>query len=132
VVELGGKGNIKTILDQIRYCLAKRDYVRQSQLQPWFFPSISEYTSALEAAGFEVKLAQHFSRPTELADKHTGIKDWLTMFAGSFFADIPIKIVEQIKDEIQENLKATCLKNDTWYTDYKRIRIVAVKTEPEN
>lgn len=127
VVEFGGKGNVQTIVNQLRSSLQKRGYKKQSTLQLWYFPSIAEYTTELEAVGFRVVLAEHYDRPTELADEKTGIKDWLSMFGKSFFVDVSLEHIEEIKDEIQEKIKSQCFINGKWFADYKRIRIIAVK-----
>lgn len=127
VVEFGGKGNVQTIVNQLRASLAKRDYVQQAQLQLWYFPSIGEYTSALEAAGFRVMMAQHFDRPTKLADEKTGIKDWITMFGASFFQGVSPDHIEEIKTEVQEKVRTQCFYDGAWFADYKRIRVVATK-----
>ncbi len=127
VLEFGGKGNVETIVNQLRDSLNKRGYIEQSKLNLWYFPSIAEYTVALESAGFRVVLAEHYDRPTELADEKSGIKDWISMFAESFFKGVDKKHVEDIKNEVQEEVKEKCLINNKWFADYKRIRIVAVK-----
>ncbi|SHJ28269.1 class I SAM-dependent methyltransferase [Aquimarina spongiae] len=127
VLEFGGKGNVQTIVHALRDSLNKRGYVKQSNLDLWYFPSIGEYTTALESAGFRVLFAQHYDRPTELADEHSGIKDWLSMFAESFFTGVAENHIEEIKNEVQENTKKQCLINQKWFADYKRIRIVARK-----
>jgi len=127
VLEFGGKGNVQTIINQLRKSLRSRDYIKQSELKLWYFPSVGEYATELETAGFRVLLAEHFDRPTELADKNTGIKDWISMFAENFFAGVVPGDVEEIKEEVQEKVKDKCLVKDKWYADYKRIRIMAVK-----
>lgn len=127
VLEFGGKGNIQTIITQLRLELAERGYLEQSNLDVWYFPTIGEYCTALESSDFRVVSAEHYDRPTELADENTGIKDWLSMFAARFFENIAIRDVENIKTKVQENVKETCLIHGKWYADYKRIRVVAVK-----
>ncbi|APS40246.1 methyltransferase domain-containing protein [Salegentibacter sp. T436] len=127
VLEFGGKGNVQTIIHQLRRSLQNRDYIKQSELKLWYFPSVGEYTTELKATGFRILLAEHFDRPTELADKNTGIKDWISMFAENFFAGVAPGDVVEIKEEVQEKVKDKCLVKDKWYADYKRIRIVAVK-----
>lgn len=127
VLEFGGKGNVNTIINELRKSLANRGYITQSKAQPWYFPTISEYTYLLESAGFLVKMAQHIDRPTELADAKTGIKDWITMFGAPFFYNVNLLDMDSIKYEVQENVKSKCLIDGKWYADYKRIRIVAIK-----
>ena len=127
VVEFGGKGNVQTIVKQLRQALKNRNYKEQSELNVWYFPSIGEYTSALESGGFRVLFAEHYDRPTELADEHSGIKDWISMFAEHFFIGVAEHQIEDIKNEVQDHVKETCLIDGKWFADYKRIRVIAVK-----
>jgi trans-aconitate methyltransferase len=127
VLEFGGKGNVQIIVDQLRDSLRTRNYLKQSDLDLWYFPSIGEYSTELESVGFRVLLAEHYDRPTELADEKSGIKDWISMFAESFFKDVSYNHIEEIKNEVQKKVKEKCLKNGKWFADYKRIRIVAIK-----
>jgi len=127
VLEFGGNGNVQTIVKQLRATLAGYGYSEQSKRQPWYFPSIGAYAGALEAAGFSVVMAHHYDRPTELADREAGIVNWLTMFGEHFLSGISQQDAELIKKEVQDRLRSTCLINNKWYADYKRIRILAVK-----
>ncbi len=127
VVEFGGKGNVQTIVNVLRSALRNKGYIQQSELDLWYFPSIAGYTTALESAGFRVTFAEHYDRPTELADENSGIKDWISMFAESFFIGVAQDHVEEIKNEVQERVKEKCLINGKWFADYKRIRIIAIK-----
>lgn len=127
VLEFGGKGNVQNIIQQIRTSLLKRNLVEHAKFDFWYFPSIGEYATDLEKEGFRVILAQHFDRPTELADVNNGISDWITMFGHHFFQDLPNHISEEIKTEVQEQLRPTSFLNGKWFADYKRIRIIAIK-----
>jgi trans-aconitate methyltransferase len=127
VLEFGGKGNVQTIVKQLRDSLRSRGYIEQSDLDLWYFPSIGEYSTELESLGFRVLLAEHYDRPTELAEENSGIKDWISMFAESFFRGVNPYHIEEIKTEVQEKVKGKCLINGKWFADYKRIRIVAIK-----
>lgn len=127
VLEFGGKGNVQTIVNELRNSLRARGYNNQANINLWYFPSIGEYSTELESAGFKVVFAEHYDRPTELSDENSGIKDWISMFAESFFIEVKEKHIEEIKSEVQENTKEQCLVNGKWFADYKRIRIVAIK-----
>ena len=127
VLEFGGKGNVQSIVATLRKSLRNRGYKCQSELQLWYFPSIGEYSSELESVGFEVTFAQLYERPTELADEATGIKDWISMFCKPFFKDVLENDCEEIKSEVQQNLKPLLFQNGKWYADYKRIRVIAFK-----
>jgi len=127
VVEFGGKGNVQTIIKSIRKILLERGYIKNANIQNWYFPSISEYTSLLEKNGFEVEFAHLYDRPTELADNQNGIIDWIEMFGESFFINISKEEKKDILIEVQNDLKEKCFINGKWYADYKRIRILAKK-----
>lgn len=127
VLEFGGKGNVQTIVNELRNSLRTRGYSKQSNLDLWYFPSIGEYSIELESVGFRVLFAEHYDRPTELADENSGIKDWITMFGESFFIGVEENHIEEIRNEVQEKTKEQCLINGKWFADYKRIRVVAIK-----
>ena len=126
-MEFGGKDNVKTIVDTLRTVLFKKGFEEQARIEPWFFPSIGEYTHALEHHGFRVTFAHLYDRPTVLADSETGIADWLAMFGGSFFEGISENEVHSIISEVQHELRPELFKSGQWYADYKRIRIIARK-----
>lgn len=128
VLEMGGAGNIELMLRQLRIQLQGRGYTAQSQLQLWFFPTIGTYTSALEAAGFRVKIAQHYDRPTQLQSSAHGVVDWLNMFAGAFFEGITEAEAAVIKKQVQAAVRPRLFQNGQWYADYKRLRVAAIRT----
>ena len=86
VAEFGGKGNIRAIVTAIGNALEANDLSSLSALftDPWYFPSIGEYTTLLEKQGFLVTYATLFERPTPLEEGEKGIRNWLEMFANSF------------------------------------------------
>jgi trans-aconitate 2-methyltransferase len=127
VLEMGGKGNVEEIVVATRKVLTRHGYYSNAATQLWYFPSLSEYTSLLEKKGFRVRFAAHFDRPTELKDTDNGIKDWIKMFGNAFFADLPEKAIDTVLDEIQEAVRPTNYRNGSWFGNYKRLRIAAVK-----
>ncbi len=129
VIEFGGKGNVKTIIESIKKTLLERGYIKNSNIKNWYFPSISKYTSLLEKNGFEVEYAHLYDRPTELADNQNGIIDWIEMFGELFFVNISKEEKKNILIEVQNDLKEKCFINGKWYADYKRIKILAKKVK---
>ena len=127
VVEFGGKGNVATIIQQIRHELRQRGHQDAADLVHWYFPSIGEYATALEQAGFRVTFAQHYDRPTQLADQQKGIQDWIGMFGKAFFDGIPETEQQDIAAQVQEALRPQLFHDEHWFADYKRIRVVAIK-----
>jgi trans-aconitate 2-methyltransferase len=127
VLEMGGKGNVEEILVATRKILTRHGYYSNAATQLWYFPSLGEYTTLLEKRGFRVHFATHFDRPTQLQDTSNGIKDWIKMFGNAFFNNIPDSAIEPVLDEIQEAVRPTNFHNHTWYGNYKRLRIEAIK-----
>ena len=72
---------------------------------PFYFPSIGEYASLLEQAGFEVRYAVLFDRMTELMGED-GMKDWIRMFISTpFYAVSEEAQREAIRNRAVELLK---------------------------
>ncbi|ERN41815.1 trans-aconitate methyltransferase [Rubidibacter lacunae KORDI 51-2] len=115
VVEFGGRGNLDSIVEAIASIAAERGL---SWTNPWYFPSVGEYASLLEARGFEVELAMLFERPTTLADGEAGLRHWLQMFGGAIATD-------ETADAIAERLRTQLWRKGAWIADYRRLRVVA-------
>jgi len=127
VAEMGGKGNMDQIVSATQKVLNAHGYNRQAGLKQWYFPSLSEYTTKLEARGFRVTFAAHFDRPTLLQDGRQGVAKWLNMFGPVFFEGIAQAEKEQILNEITDILEPDYNRNGEWYADYKRLRFIAIK-----
>jgi trans-aconitate methyltransferase len=127
VLEMGGKGNVEKIVLAIRKALTRHGYYKNAALQVWYYPSLGEYTTLLEKKGFRINYASHYERPTELLDGTEGLKDWVRMFGGAFFKDIPAGTVGEILDEIQDAVRPTLFRGDRWWADYVRLRVEAFK-----
>lgn len=127
VIEFGGKDNVGAILKALKHSLGKRGYTEQAAFNRWYFPSVGEYTTELEKAGFRVLSAEHYDRPTQLVDNENGIKDWLTMFGKDYLKGVDEEEVDDILEEVQASLKPSLYQEGKWYADYKRLRIKALK-----
>ena len=127
IIEMGGKGNVKSIINAMKNALIKFGEQEKAKINIWYFPSLSEYTSLLETKGFRVTYAAHYDRETELKDSVNGIKDWIKMFGSSFLKNIDENIADKLLTEIQDSLRATNFRDGKWYADYKRLRVVAIK-----
>lgn len=124
VGELGGAGNIATVLEALAAVLARRG-VDLDQISPWYFPAEDEYRSKLEQAGFVVTSIERFPRPTPLPGD---IGDWLETFAGSFLGLFPDQARAQTIDELREMLRPSLLNGQgVWVMDYVRLRFAATK-----
>jgi len=124
VAELGGSGNVAAIADAVRAELRERGY--EPPTEPWYFPTIGEHATALEAHGFEVRYARLFDRPTELDDGEDGLAGWLEMFGDRLLGPVPdgerAGVVAAVEDRLREEL----YDDGVWTADYRRLRFVAV------
>lgn len=119
VMEMGGKGNIRTLMAAVREAAGELE-------SPWFYPSVGEYTAMLEKSGFEVRFATLFDRPTAVEGEH-GIEDWLTMFGGKLLGGIIGERLLKVRKNVAEMLRPKIYKDGAWIIDYRRLRVVAVK-----
>ena len=124
VFEFGGHGNNALIHGALKKIFEARGYRYE---MPFYFPTIGEYAALLEQAGFGVKFALHFDRPTELRGEN-GLKEWISMFVKTPFKAIETASEkESILSEAQESLRARLFLKGRWYADYVRLRMKAVR-----
>jgi SAM-dependent methyltransferase len=122
VAEFGGHGNVAAIVTAMR--AAARAFDGDSSLAgPWFYPTDREYAQMLEAAGFTVRRAGLFPRPTPLP---TGMEGWLVTFRGVFFDQFGERrdaVLAYVTDILRPSL---CDRSGKWHADYVRLRVEAV------
>ncbi|WP_038033803.1 class I SAM-dependent methyltransferase [Thermopetrobacter sp. TC1] len=123
VAEMGGHGNVATIVTALR-AVARRRGANESLAGPWFFPTPAEYARLLRAVGFDVERIELVPRPTPLPGR---MSDWLKVFRGAFFEqfgeDAPVVIAE-VEDLLRPVL---CDSEGNWTADYVRLRVLARK-----
>lgn len=124
VAECGGTGNVQSIADAVNAELESRGY---DPRQPWYFPSIADYASRLEAHDFEVQYATLFDRPTELDGREDGLAEWISMFGDSVFAPLSETEEREVIDAVETSLKPDHFRDGSWIADYRRLRFVAVR-----
>ncbi|MFM1653104.1 class I SAM-dependent methyltransferase [Brevibacillus sp. B_LB10_24] len=124
--EFGGKGNVETIIHGMQTVLARYG-IDAAERNPWYFPSIGEYSSLLERHGFRVQFALHFHRPTPLRDGERGLSHWLTSFGDDFFPGLSAGEKEEAFSRIEDELRPLLFRDGVWVADYWRIRVLAVK-----
>jgi trans-aconitate methyltransferase len=125
VAELGGAGNVATIVDATLSELRERGHEATT---PWYFPPVGEYAVRLEQGGFEVRRAKLFDRPTPLEGRN-GLRSWLEQFGDRLFAGLSAAERESVVDATEERLRPTAYDPDerVWTADYRRLRFVAVR-----
>jgi trans-aconitate 2-methyltransferase len=124
--ELGGKGNIQQIISAIEATIAR--FSGDSAPAPrTYFPSAGEYASVLEAYGLEVRFAHLFDRPT-LLEGEQGMDAWIRQFKWYYFDGLPASQRAEALREVVEELRPILYRDGRWYADYRRLRILAVKS----
>jgi len=125
VAEMGGRGNVDSIVGALRDALERRE-VDSALVNPWYFPDAQEYRQRLEAGGFRVLRIERFPRPTPLPSDMIG---WLETFAQSFTACLPagerIAVLAEVRDALLPSLRD---EEGRWTADYVRLRFEARKT----
>ncbi|NET36630.1 MAG: methyltransferase domain-containing protein [Cyanothece sp. SIO1E1] len=127
VAEFGGKGCVQTIITALDNTLKAMGYASSYASSPWYFPSISEYTTLLEQHGFKVTYATLFERPTPLEGGASGLANWLQMFASRFLSRVPMAQHAEVIQALEHRLRPVLYQQGSWIADYQRIRVVAIK-----
>lgn len=120
VAEFGGKGNLEPIcsyLDRTVGCCKN----------PWYFPTISEYTTLLENHGFEVTFASLSDRPTPLPGGKLGLRNWIVMFENIFLKGLDEEEREQVLAGAERELRPSMHNGEEWVAVCRSLRIVAIK-----
>ena len=124
VFEFGGHGNNQKIHSVLARVFSEYGYCYE---MPFYFPTIGEYATMLESAGFRVQYAILFDRLTELKGEN-GLKDWINMFVKTPFSIVKTEQEKaEIVDKAVEALQNDLFMNGKWYADYVRIRMKAVR-----
>ncbi len=121
VAELGGHGNIQSVVDALRAVLGEDAEI------PWFYPTIGEYAPVLERHGMEVRQAWLFDRPTQV-EGEDGMENWLGVFARGAVAGMDPERAQETFKAVSERLREHHYHDGAWTLDYRRLRMVAVKT----
>lgn len=122
VVEMGGHGNVATIVNALTIVLGQRG-IDAAAHNPWFFPNEATMESLLHHAGFHIDQLTLFKRPTVLPGT---LAAWLDTFAESFLGVLGKTDADQVKTEIAHKVKSQlCDSQGRWVVDYVRLRFVA-------
>ena len=127
VAEFGGKKNIRAMQDAFDESLVELGTAKHGEVQPWYYPSVSEYSTLVERNGFEVRLITLFDRPTGLADGAAGMRNWIVMFGGDYLAKAGEAKREEYLRKVEEKLRPKLFRDGQWWADYRRLRLVAYK-----
>ncbi|KAI5891339.1 S-adenosyl-L-methionine-dependent methyltransferase [Schizophyllum commune H4-8] len=125
--EMGGMGNCIGVRAAIHSALQRRGR-DPAAVDPWFFPSVEEYSTLLTRAGFTIREISLVPRVTPLPE---GLSGWLRMFAKhSFLGNLEEAEAEEIIKEVAEAMAVDCRDREgRWSMMYVRLRFSAVKEE---
>jgi SAM-dependent methyltransferase len=116
--EMGGEANVRRLCDLVDEEMIIRGYVPPLEASNWY-PSVEEFASVYEAAGFTGIDARLIERPTPL--EH-GVAAWVTTFRKGWFdrAEVP-------EEERAEVAAAVADRFGSNIADYVRLRFIMRK-----
>lgn len=123
VCEFGGYSNMHSVVCAMHEVFEHHPTWGKFE-NPWYFPTVEEYTALLESEGFAVNYAELIPRPTPMDD----IVHWLDIFANGVTSHLGREDFELFKTECRDILKEKIYSDEEgWILDYVRLRVRAVK-----
>ncbi len=127
VFEFGGHGNVRILVEAAYRALRQLGVERPERLNPWYYPSIAEYSAVLESSGIEVTYALLFDRPTSLQDGERGLENWYRMFGSRLTEPLDDTQRADFFRLTAEYAAPYLLRDAKWTADYRRLRIAGRK-----
>jgi trans-aconitate methyltransferase len=127
VFEFGGRGNIRILVDGAYRALRQLGVHHPERLNPWYFPSVAEYSAILEHRGIEVNFAHLFDRSTPLQDGDRGLENWLRMFGSRLMEPLDEAGAREFLRLVSDYAAPHLLRDGIWSADYRRLRIAGRK-----
>lgn len=123
VFEFGGKGCAQTVHSSLEKAFSDYGLTYHNGFN---FKSVGEFAPLLEKYGFRVEFATLFDRPTAQIGEN-GLENWINMFCAKAFENVDKATKNNIIKNAVELCKPFLYKDGTWYVDYVRLRMKAVK-----
>jgi trans-aconitate methyltransferase len=127
VAEFGGKGNLSAVRQALKRAMSNIGHQITNGGLERYYPSKGEYATLLESAGFRVTNAVHFERPTKLENGERGLRDWLATFADNILDRLTPEERNEVFLDVESQLRNELFREGSWFADYRRIRIVAIR-----
>lgn len=127
VAEMGGKGNLATLLESVRASVLGAGFDAPRIEDDLYFPSPAQYAALLEGHGLGVRQMLHFPRPTPLDGGPDGLRTWVRQFGMHLFHVVPEAERERVLRDIEARLRPKLWDGERWVADYWRLRFVAIK-----
>jgi trans-aconitate 2-methyltransferase len=131
VFEMGGSGNIRTLSSTIVEALWSLGLEQAERLSPWYYPSVAGYATLLESQGLEVTFATLFDRPTALDGGELGLRTWIETMGNFLLQTIPPDQRETFVCRVETLARPALFHDGVWSADYRRLRMIARKVQPE-
>ena len=126
VAEFNGEGSVGAIVGALLSVLSEISGQEPEALNPWYCPSIGEYTGLLEKQGFYVRDLS-FPRRARLSGRE-GLETWIRGFVDEFLPELSKDVRwQQVINSVEERLPPALYCDGNWIADYRIIRVVAVK-----
>ncbi|HET6285075.1 MAG TPA: methyltransferase domain-containing protein [Polyangia bacterium] len=122
--EFGGHGCVETVRRATAETLRALNEDPEPWLR-WYFPTVAQYTTLLEAHGLDTRFAVLFDRPTRLEGER-GLQTWFELFGNALLTHLGPRRADFIF-RAQEICRPLLFKDGGWELDYVRLRIVAGK-----
>jgi hypothetical protein len=123
---MGGHRNCIAITDATIAAL-HREGIQARVNDHWYFPTLGQQTSLLEACGFTVSFAAYFDRLTPLEGGSDGMRQWLEMFGTPLLQRAPAGRRRAIIKAVEKATRAELYRDGRWHADYRRLRFIAIK-----
>jgi trans-aconitate methyltransferase len=127
VAEFGGKGNIRRLVEGFHRAFSALGVREPDGVDPWFYPSVAEYSGLLERHGLQVREASLFERPTVLEEGERGLENWIRVFRQTLIERMGEEDGQQWIQEVERQCRAELFHDGSWELDYRRLRIAAWK-----
>lgn len=127
VAEFGGAGCVRTVRSAVAEVLEELG-ARELATPAWYFPTTAQYAACLERAGLVVRTVLWFERPTRLAGEG-GLSTWLELFCLPLLQALGERKAELLS-RVSDRCRPRLFRDDAWWVDYTRLRIVASKPGP--
>ncbi|KDQ62244.1 hypothetical protein JAAARDRAFT_54221 [Jaapia argillacea MUCL 33604] len=127
VGEMGGFSNCVGVRSALHHVLRGRGH-DPVILDPWYFPSVEDYRTLLEAHSFKV---DHISLTPRLTPLPSTLRDWLHLFCRhSFLEHMSDEEAESVIEEVQERCRIDCQDGQgKWWLMYTRLRFKGILLE---
>jgi trans-aconitate methyltransferase len=124
VAECGGYGCVDIFRRALIASLRARGHDGEAA-DPWYFPTVEDYSAKLVTAGFEISYVALIPRPTPLPGDILG---WLETFAPPFTRVLRPAERSAYQADVRAQLRPRlCDSEGKWTADYVRLRFSATK-----